>query len=102
LIISSGYKIAGPEVEACLLGHPDVLECAVVGAADEERGQIVQAHIVLAEGLVADDECIKRLQDYVKNQIAPYKYPRSIKFIEQLPKTATGKVQRFRLKEEAS
>jgi 2-aminobenzoate-CoA ligase len=76
-----------------------VLECAVIGAADEQRGQIVQAHIVLADGLVADDDCIKRLQDYVKSQIAPYKYPRSIRFIEQLPKTPTGKVQRFRLKE---
>lgn len=102
MIISSGYNIAGPEVEACLLGHPDVLECAVIGTPDKERGQIVQAHIVLAEGLVADDDCIQRLQDYVKSQIAPYKYPRSIKFIEQLPKTATGKVQRFRLKEEVS
>jgi 2-aminobenzoate-CoA ligase len=99
MIVSSGYNIAGPEVEACLLGHSDVLECAVIGAADEQRGQIVQAHIVLADGLVADDDCIKRLQDYVKSQIAPYKYPRSIRFIEQLPKTPTGKVQRFRLKE---
>lgn len=99
MIISSGYNIAGPEVEACLLGHPDVMECAVIGVPDLERGQIVQAHIVLADGLVPNDDCIKRLQEYTKSQIAPYKYPRSIKFIEALPKTATGKVQRFRLKE---
>ena len=99
MIISSGYNIAGPEVEAALLGHPDVAECAVIGVADEARGQIVQAHVVLQEGVTADDETVARLQEHVKAAIAPYKYPRSVVFIESLPKTATGKVQRFRLRE---
>jgi 2-aminobenzoate-CoA ligase len=98
MIISSGYNIAGPEVEAALLAHPDVAECAVVGAPDEERGQIVQAHVVLAAGVARSEETAKRLQDQVKALIAPYKYPRSIVFIDALPKTQTGKVQRFRLK----
>lgn len=98
MIISAGYNIAGPEVEAALLAHADVAECGVIGAPDEERGQIVEAHIVLSEGVSADEATIKRLQDHVKATIAPYKYPRSVKFIESLPKTQTGKVQRFRLK----
>ncbi len=101
MIISSGYNIAGPEVEAALLAHPDVAECAVVGSPDEERGQIVQAHVVLAPGVVRSDETAKRLQDHVKATIAPYKYPRSVVFIDALPKTQTGKVQRFRLKQQA-
>ena len=99
MIISSGYNIAGPEVEAALLAHPDVAECAVIGAADEERGQIVQAHVLLAEGCVGDEDCIKRLQDHVKAMIAPYKYPRSVRFVDALPKTQTGKIQRFRLRD---
>jgi len=99
MIISSGYNIAGPEVEAALLGHPDVAECAVIGVADEARGQIVQAHVVLTDGVVADSETVARLQDHVKATLAPYKYPRSVVFIDSLPKTATGKVQRFRLRE---
>ena len=99
MIISSGYNIAGPEVEAALLSHPDVKECAVIGVSDEERGQIVQAHVVLKEGLAPDAECAKRLQDHVKATIAPFKYPRSVKFIEVLPKTQTGKIQRFRLRQ---
>jgi 2-aminobenzoate-CoA ligase len=98
MIISAGYNIAGPEVEAALLSHPDVKECAVIGAADEGRGQIVQAHVVLKEGIIGGVDEIKRLQDHVKATIAPYKYPRSVKFIEALPKTQTGKIQRFRLK----
>ncbi len=98
MIISSGYNIAGPEVEAALLAHADVVECAVVGAPDQERSQIVQAHVVLAEGVSPDEECVKRLQDHVKATIAPYKYPRSIKFSNALPKTQTGKIQRFRLR----
>jgi 2-aminobenzoate-CoA ligase len=98
MIISSGYNIAGPEVEAALLAHPDVSECAVIGAPDEARGQIVQAHIVLCTGIAADEATIKRLQDHVKQVIAPYKYPRSIKFVDALPKTATGKIQRFQLR----
>ncbi len=98
MIVSSGYNIAGPEVEAALLSHPDVKECAVVGAPDEERGQIVQAHVVLKDGVAASAECVKRLQDHVKATIAPFKYPRSVKFIDALPKTQTGKIQRFRLR----
>lgn len=98
MIISAGYNIAGPEVEAALLSHAFVSECAVIGAPDEERGQIVQAHVVLAEGVTADALTVKALQDHVKQVIAPYKYPRSIKFLEALPKTATGKIQRFMLK----
>jgi 2-aminobenzoate-CoA ligase len=99
MIISSGYNIAGPEVEAALLSHPDVKECAVIGVSDAERGQIVQAHVVLKEGVTPGAECAKRLQDHVKATIAPFKYPRSVKFIEALPKTQTGKIQRFRLRQ---
>jgi len=98
MIISSGYNIAGPDVEAALLSHPDVKECAVVGVPDEERGQIVQAHVVLKDGVAGSAECVKRLQDHVKATIAPFKYPRSVKFIDALPKTQTGKIQRFRLR----
>jgi 2-aminobenzoate-CoA ligase len=101
MIISSGYNIAGPEVEAALLSHPEVKECAVIGVPDEERGQIVQAHVVLRDGLAPSAECAKRLQDHVKATIAPFKYPRSVKFIEALPKTQTGKIQRFRLRQGA-
>lgn len=99
MIISSGYNIAGPEVEAALLRHPFVVECGVIGAPDEERGAIVEAHIVLEDGIAEDANTIKTLQDHVKATIAPYKYPRRIKFIKTLPKTQTGKVQRFRLRE---
>ena len=98
MIISSGYNIAGPEVEAALLAHPDVFECAVVGVPDEARGQIVQAHVVLVEGVAADAETTLRLQEHVKATIAPFKYPRSIVFAASLPKTPTGKLQRFRLR----
>ena len=98
MIISSGYNIAGPEVEAALLSHPAVLECGVTGAPDAARGHIVEAHVVLAEGYAPDADTVKALQDHVKNTIAPYKSPRSVKFIAELPKTATGKVQRFRLR----
>lgn len=99
MIVSAGYNIAGPEVEAALIAHADVAECAVVGAPDGDRGQIVEAHVVLVAGVVADEATIKRLQDHVKALIAPYKYPRSVKFLDALPKTATGKIQRFRLRE---
>jgi 2-aminobenzoate-CoA ligase len=98
MIISSGYNIAGPEVEAALLSHPLVRECAVVGRADDARGEIVEAHVVLANGAVGDLATIKILQDHVKTTIAPYKYPRAIVFAAALPKTQTGKIQRFRLK----
>ena len=99
MIISSGYNIAGPEVEAALLAHAEVSECAVIGVPDAERGQIVEAHVVLARGVLPDDVTRKRLQDHVKAVIAPYKYPRAVKFTGSLPKTATGKIQRFRLRE---
>ncbi len=98
MIISAGYNIAGPDVEAALLTHADVAECAVIGIADAERGQIVQAHVVLADGVAPDAETAKRLQDHVKATIAPYKYPRSVKFTTALPKTQTGKIQRFLLR----
>ncbi|MCB1426922.1 MAG: AMP-binding protein [Zhengella sp.] len=101
MILSSGYNIAGPEVEAALLSHPDVMECAVIGVPDEARGQIVQAHVVLKEGVPAGEETARALQDHVKAQIAPYKYPRSVIFAQALPKTQTGKIQRFRLRQHA-
>lgn len=98
MIISAGYNIAGPEVEAALLAHDDVAECAVIGIPDEARGQIVQAHVVLKPGSEGDALMTKQLQDHVKQVIAPYKYPRSIVFTQTLPKTQTGKIQRFRLR----
>ncbi|MEQ8433393.1 MAG: AMP-binding protein [Oceanicaulis sp.] len=98
MIVSAGYNIAGPEVEAALLAHPDVAECAVVGAADPDRGEIVEAHVVLRQGAVAGDLMTAGLQGFVKLAIAPYKYPRRIVFVDALPKTPTGKIQRFRLK----
>jgi 2-aminobenzoate-CoA ligase len=98
MIVSAGYNIAGPEVEAALLSHPAVAECAVVGKSDPDRGQIVQAFVVLSEGEVQDARQIKALQDHVKAKIAPYKYPRDVQFIDALPKTATGKIQRFALR----
>ena len=100
IILSSGYNIAGPEVEAALLAHELVLECAVIGVADEDRGQIVEAHVVLVEGAPADTATVRLLQDHVKAIIAPFKYPRSVKFVAALPKTQTGKIQRFRLRED--
>ena len=98
MIISSGYNIAGPEVEAALLSHPDVMECAVIGASDKKRGSIVQAHIVLNAGTISNDQLTQDLQNHVKKSIAPYKYPRSIIFTKSLPKTQTGKIQRFLLR----
>ena len=99
IILSAGYNIAGPEVEAALLAHPDVAECAVVGAPDEERGQIVEAHVVLAAGVAPDAATVKMLQDHVKAVIAPFKYPRRVLFLAALPKTESGKIQRFKLLE---
>ncbi|WP_420102577.1 benzoate-CoA ligase family protein [Bosea sp. (in: a-proteobacteria)] len=99
MIVSSGYNIAGPEVESSLLAHPDVMECGVVGAPCPDRGQIVKAYIVLREGVVGDAAFAKALQDHVKATIAPYKYPRAIEFVSVLPKTASGKLQRFALRE---
>ncbi|WP_299672675.1 AMP-binding protein [uncultured Roseobacter sp.] len=99
MIVSAGYNIAGPEVEAALLAHDAVLECGVIGVPDEDRGHIVEAHVVLAEGVAPSPDTIQMLQEHVKTTIAPYKYPRSIRFIAELPKTQTGKIQRFRLRE---
>lgn len=98
MIISAGYNIAGPEVEAALLSHKQVLECAVIGTPDDNRGAIVQAHIVLTEGSTESNELKIELQNYVKAKIAPFKYPRSIIFKNSLPKTQTGKIQRFLLR----
>ncbi|MBA3308666.1 MAG: AMP-binding protein [Nocardioidaceae bacterium] len=99
MIVSAGYNIAGPEVEEALLAHTDVAECAVVGVPDETRGQLVKAFVVLRDGVVGDEGTAKELQVFVKAQIAPYKYPRAVEFIDALPRTSTGKVQRFRLRE---
>jgi 2-aminobenzoate-CoA ligase len=101
MIVSSGYNIAGPEVEAALLSHPAVAECGVVGAPDPERGQIVKAYVVLRAGHTGDAETTRALQDHAKAEIAPYKYPRAVAFVEALPRTGTGKLQRFRLREMA-
>jgi 2-aminobenzoate-CoA ligase len=101
MIISGGYNIAGPEVEEALLRHPAVAECAVVGVADERRGMLVKAVVVLRKGAELGPEPAKALQDFVKREIAPYKYPRVVEFADALPRTATGKLQRFRLRETA-
>ena len=99
MIISGGYNIAGPEVEGVLLEHPDVRECGVVGVPDAERGQVAKAYVVLRDGVAASDATAKALQEFVKSQIAPYKYPRRVEFVDALPRTATGKLQRYRLRE---
>jgi 2-aminobenzoate-CoA ligase len=98
MIISAGYNIAGPEVEDALLKHPAVAECGVVGTPDENRGTIVKAFVVLKPGHQRTEEAKKYLQDYVKKMIAPYKYPRAIEFVDTLPRTETGKLQRFKLR----
>jgi 2-aminobenzoate-CoA ligase len=102
MIISAGYNIAGPEVEAALLTHAAVAECGVVGAPDEDRGQVVKAYVVLRAGQSGDAAMTKALQDHVKATIAPYKYPRAIEFVADLPKTQTGKLQRFELRRRAA
>jgi len=101
MIISAGYNIAGAEVEDALLHHPAVAECAVVGRLDPERGQVVEAHVVLRAGQVGSAGLACELQEFVKAQIAPYKYPRAILFKEKLPRTETGKLQRFKLRTNA-
>jgi 2-aminobenzoate-CoA ligase len=98
MIISAGYNIAGPEVEDALLKHPAVAECGVVGAPDSDRGTIVKAFILLKSGNDKSDEMKKTLQEHVKKVIAPYKYPRAIEFVDTLPRTETGKLQRFKLR----
>jgi len=100
LIVSSGYKISPVEIEAALMGHPKVAECAVIGAPNDERGEIVKAFVVLNRDLPADDLLRRELQDFVKSQIAPYKYPRAIEFVSELPHSSTGKLQRSRLREQ--
>ena len=99
MIISAGYNISGPEVEGVLLEHPAVQECGVVGAPDAERGQVVKAHVVLRAGHAPTPATVKLLQDWVKQQLAPYKYPRAVEFVDALPRTNTGKLQRFRLRD---
>jgi 2-aminobenzoate-CoA ligase len=100
MIISGGYNIAGPEIEEVLLAHPDVAECGVVGIPDEARGQLVKAFVILRPGAAGDDAKARELQDLVKERIAPYKYPRAVEFVDALPRTNTGKLQRFRLREQ--
>ena len=102
MIISGGYNIAGPEVEGALLLHPKVAECGVIGVPDEERGQLVKAFVVLRAGHAPSDALARELQDFVKKTIAPYKYPRAVVFRTSLPRTETGKLQRFKLKQEAA
>jgi 2-aminobenzoate-CoA ligase len=99
MIISAGYNIAGPEVEGALLQHPAVAECGVVGMPDEDRGHIVQAYVVLKPGHTGDATMEKALQEHVKQTIAPFKYPRKIVFMDVLPRTETGKLQRFKLRQ---
>ncbi len=102
MIISAGYNIAGIEIENVLLDHPRVKECGVVGVADPERGHIVKAFVVLRDGSEAGPQMVRELQDFVKREIAPYKYPRAIEFVEQLPRTETGKLQRYKLRQDES
>jgi len=99
MIVSAGYNIAGPEVEGALLGHPAVAECGVIGVPDDERGQIVKAYVALKAGFEPGDTIAKQLQEHVKQSIAPYKYPRAVEFIASMPRTETGKLQHFRLKQ---
>ena len=102
MIVSPGYNIAGPEVEEALAGHPAVSECCVVGAPDPLRGQLVKAYVVLREDVAATPELVTELQEFAKRQIAPYKYPRTVEFIESLPRTSTGKIQRYVLRQRAT
>ena len=99
MIVSAGYNIASPEVEEALMQHPAVAECGVIGVSDAERGQIVKAFVVLRPGFAASPDLAKTLQDFVKQTVAPYKYPRALEFLDSLPRTETGKLQRFRLKD---
>jgi 2-aminobenzoate-CoA ligase len=99
MIVSAGYNISGPEVEQAMLGHPDVVDCAVVATPDDGRGALVTAYVVLRDGTVPD---VAALQDYVKQTIAPYKYPRLVEFVTELPRTSTGKLQRYVLRQRAA
>ena len=102
MIISAGYNIAGPEVETALLTHPAVAECGVVGQPDDERGQIIKAYVILRPGFAADVAMTHELQEHVKATVAPFKYPRAIEYVTNLPRTETGKLQRFELRRRAS
>lgn len=99
MIVSSGYNIGAPEVEAAINEHPEVVECAVIARPDEERGSVVCAFVILADGVLADDAKKKEIQDFVKATIAPYKYPRDVRFVAELPRNPSGKLQHFRLRE---
>jgi len=99
IIVTAGYNVAGPEVEGALLEHPAVAECAVVGAPDSVRGTIIKAFVVLNAGYVGNEVMAKTLQEFVKQHIAPYKYPRTIEFCDKLPRADTGKVQRYKLRQ---
>jgi len=101
MIITAGYNVGGPEVEDALLQHPAVAECGVVGAPDEDRGMVVKACVVLKPGHTGDETMVKALQEHVKATLAPYKYPRQVVFMNALPRTETGKLQRFRLRQGA-
>ena len=98
MIITSGYNVGGPEVEDALMQHPAVAECGVIGLPDDERGMVVKAFVVLNAGVEASDACVKLLQDHVKATLAPFKYPRQVEFVDKLPRTETGKLQRFKLR----
>ena len=102
MIVSSGYNIGAPEVEAAVNEHPDVLESGVVGRPDPERGTVVCAFVVLREGVAGDDAKRKEIQDFVKSRIAPYKYPRDVRFVDALPRNPSGKLQHYRLREQAA
>ena len=99
MIISGGYNIAGPEVEASLMAHPSVAECAVIGVEDKQRGQLVKAFVKLRPGFEGNDQLTGELQDFVKSQISAFKYPRAVEFVDELPHTATGKIQRGALRQ---
>lgn len=98
MIITSGYNVGGPEVEDALMQHPAVAECGVIGLPDDERGMVVKAFVVLNAGVEESDACVKLLQDHVKATLAPFKYPRQVEFVDKLPRTETGKLQRFKLR----
>ncbi|MGH8035307.1 MAG: AMP-binding enzyme, partial [Lysobacterales bacterium] len=98
-IITAGYNVAGPEVEDALLKHPAVAECGVVGIPDDQRGMVVKAFVVLKPDQVGDGSMVKTLQEHVKATLAPFKYPRQIEFVAKLPRTETGKLQRFKLRQ---
>ena len=102
LIVSSGYNIGAPEVEVAVDEHPDVLECGVVGRPDPERGTVVCAFVVLRDGVQGDDAKRQEIKDFVKSRIAPYKYPRDIRFVDSLPRNPSGKITHYVLREQAA